>query len=755
MPTIDQLEAAGAAGDADVLLLSQNGVVRKATRAQVVAGMQAVLAVPPGHLLGRSSAGTGAPEAVTLGANLLLAGGTLSAVGTPFEIRSLPPAGLPTGGDLVALGQAGRTLALPYAQFMAGLSGIAGIDASGFAVRSSGGGVSRSLADLVADAVTVEAFGACGDGVTDDTAAFVAAVESGRPLRLGPKTYIVNGQWTIARPNALLMGVAGKTLLRRGAQAGNGAWIAIQADGFRAEGITFDANRAAVSQESWGVLVEPQCTTSDFHRCAFLNATGTTLGCGLVFGASDPAMCLHVVRDCEFAGNAAHGLWVQACAGVLVAECRAHDNAKYGICVDYNDATFRQQVRLVQVVDSRAWANERGIAVGNFNSTNSDPPVWGNAHPDAVDILIAGNTCHDNATYGIAVSGSELIVQGNLLSNNGLAGGGGAGILANVANSRICMNTVSGQSTFGIDVGGSIDSDVTGNLVSGASSGLNCGGTRNLRVDGNVIRDCLSWAVSVQNVETDAAGANFGIACSGLAITNNWISLRDTSAGGIVLRDGPVTVLIARNCFTGGDVNNSLLAQTDSLVVEGNRWLDSPRFVCNPATIDGVEQIVFPDIADTIMITAAPAGVQAMLSVSQFRSAGSIAFVRATAGGAGYSFATVTFGGSGSGALARAVIASGAIIGVVVTAGGNGYGPIGSAVPVTISGDGSGADAVAYAGVPVPEERRLVVRCNCAVRFARSGSWPVQENASGADLTIPANASIAWTGAWNSWRAER
>jgi hypothetical protein len=551
------------------------------------------------------------------------------------------------------------------------------------------------------------------------------------------------------------MGVAGKTVLRRGAQTGNGAWIAIQADGFRAEGIAFDANRAAVSRESWGVLVAPECVTSDFHRCAFLNATGSTLGCGLVFTASDPAACRHVIRDCEFAGNTAHGLWVQACSGVLVTECRAHDNMRYGICVDYNDTTFRQQARLVQVVDNRAWGNERGIAVGNFNSTNSEPPLWGNEHPDATDILVAGNTCHDNATYGIAVAGSGLMVQGNLLSNNGLAWGGGAGILANVLNSRICANTVSGQSTFGIDVGGSIGSDVAGNLVSGASTGINCGGSLNLRVDGNVVRDCLDWAVSVQNVETDAAGVNFGMACSGLTITSNWIGMRDPSAGGIVLRDGPINVLIARNCFSGGDVNGSLLAQTESLVVEGNRWLDSARFVCNPATVEGVERVVFPDIADAIMITSAPAGVQAMLSVSQARGAGSIAFVRVTAGGAGYSFATVTVGGIGSGALSRAVIAGGAIIGVVVAAAGSGYGAIGSAVPVTISGDGSGAEAVAYSGVPVPEERRLVVRCNCKVRFARSASWPVQENASGADLTIPANASIAWTGAWNSWRAER
>jgi hypothetical protein len=154
------------------------------------------------------------------------------------------------------------------------------------------------------------------------------------------------------------------------------------------------------------------------------------------------------------------------------------------------------------------------------------------------------------------------------------------------------------------------------------------------------------------------------------------------------------------------------------------------------------------------MITAAPSGVQSMLSVSQARSAGSVAFIRVTSGGAGYSVAAVAIGGGGSGAQASAVIAGGTIVGIVVTNAGSGYGAVGTPLAVTITGDGSGSEAVGYAGVPVPEERRLLVRCNCAVRFGRSGSWPVQENATGADMIVPANAELAWTGTWNTWRSE-
>ena len=61
MPTIDQLDAAAASADTDEFPASQSGVARKVTRAQIVAGLQPTLAVPQASLLGRNSAGTGAP----------------------------------------------------------------------------------------------------------------------------------------------------------------------------------------------------------------------------------------------------------------------------------------------------------------------------------------------------------------------------------------------------------------------------------------------------------------------------------------------------------------------------------------------------------------------------------------------------------------------------------------------------------------------------------------------------------------------
>lgn len=716
MPTIDELDPALAAADTDALPASQGGVLRRISRAQLVAGLQPAIAAPPGALLGRASAEAGGPEPIAVGAGLTLAAGTLSAPA---------PAALP------------------------------GANLSAAVATATGTATQRPLADLLADAVGPESFGAVGDGIANDTAALAAAIGSGRPVRLGPRTYRIDGQWTIAQPNTVLLGTPGLTVLKRGGQGIGGAWISVQAPGFRADGIVFDANRSQIGTESWGVLLTQECTESDLHRCAFRNAAGPTLGSGLTILATAPeVLARHAIRDCEFSGNAAHGLWVQGTAGVLVEACRAHGNAAYGLNIDFNDTAHARRARLVQLVGNRCWANQRGIAVGNFNVPNTEPPVWGNDFPDALAVLVAGNTCHDNTHYGIACAGRALLVQGNVLSDNGSIGTSGAGILANVAASRVAGNTIAGTALFGIDCGGAIDSDISANHVLGNGYGINCGGSRNLRVDGNMVAEFTWWGICAANVETDSFGQNFGIACDLLAITGNRIALSG-GAEGIWLRDGPSRVLVERNDFTGRTAANCLRADTDSVIVRGNRHDFTARFFANPIAFDGRQTIVAPDIADAVMVTDAPGGVQSIIGSNQAAWAGQISFVRVTSGGSGYSSATVAIGGAGSGAGAVPVISNGQIIGINVATHGSGYGPVGTAVPVTITGNGSGAAATAYAAPPLAEERRLRVRCNTAVTFARAGSHPLLENHTRANLAIATDGEVEWTATWGMWRASR
>jgi hypothetical protein len=756
MPTIDELAPAPAAADTDELAANQAGITRKLTRAQLLSGLQPQISLPAGSLLGSPIGGTGAPQPIAIGANLSMTGATLSAAASSFSIPGLPPAQVPTASDLVPLGQGGQNLALAYAQFMSGLSTLTGIDASSLTVKATGGTAARSLGNAFADALPVEAFGAVGDGRTDDSAAFAAALASLRPLHLGAKTYIINGQFTIGA--AVLFGVAGSTTIRRLTQTGNGAWLLINGPGFFADGIVFDANNNTVLQQSWGLLVASACTASHFSDCVFANATGATQGCGLTIQASDPAVTQHVIQGCEARGNQAHGIWVQAVDGAQILACRAHDNAGYGICLDFNDATFQQKARKGQVLGNECWNNLRGIAVGNFNQTNATPPVWGNANPDVIGAVIAANNCHDNTLCGIYVSGRALLIESNLLAGNGSAGNGGAGIQANVSYSRVSGNMVTGGSYFGIDSGGAIQTDISGNYVAGAVIGINPGGSQNVRVANNYLQDCSEWAITVNNVETDGNGNNFGLATSNLAITDNWISWSTAAAGGIYLIDAPQNVLVARNNFAGllaAAQGMCLWAHSDTVIIEGNRWNNTQRFICNPVTNGTLTQVQFPDIADAIMLTAAPAPIQSLMSLHQLSAAGQITFIKVTAGGSGYTHAAITVSGAGSGCTASAYIANGAVLGITVTQPGSGYGSFGATANVIISGDGTGAAATASVGLPVPEERRLLVACNSATAFACAGSSPGQQSWTGFDFTAPANSEVEWVGTWNGWRARQ
>ena len=371
---------------------------------------------------------------------------------------------------------------------------------------------------------------------------------------------------------------------------------------------------------------------------------------------------------------------------------------------------------------------------------------------------MSGNICHDNSIYGIATSGRAILIHGNLLSNNGTVLNSGGGILANISYGRVTSNMITGAGLYGIDCGGSLNSDFMANHVQGPSFGINCGGGVNIRVDGNYLQDCSSWALVANNVETDSQGVNFGLSTNMLSITANWIAITSAAAGGILLRDGPQNVMIARNSLVGSNgamLANSLWANTDSIVIEGNRWNHSQRFVSNPSTVGGLATVLIPDIADGIMITSAPAGVQSMLGYYQAQSAGGITFVRVTSGGSGYTSCTVSIAGGGTGASVRGIIANGSVIGVVVTTPGTGYGPTGTQIAATITGDGTGATCVAWCGLPVAEERRILVRCNTGVHFSRVGSVPLQENWTYSDLNVPAASDVEWIGTWGTWRASR
>ncbi|MDE8345612.1 MAG: right-handed parallel beta-helix repeat-containing protein [Acidocella sp.] len=760
MPTIGQLPPANSVSDADEMAIFQDGQTLAATRAQVLAGVQSRLSLPQNTLLGGLGPGVTSPVPVTIGANLVVSGTTISAAAAPFEIPALPAGAAPSAGDVAALGQAGRNVGVTYAAFLGAMGGVAGLPGGNFLATATGGTTARSISALTGNAVAIEDFGAKGDGVTDDGPALLAAIASGNPVRLGPKTYAIAGACDISGATCSLLGVPGLTILWRSAQTKIGvspttAWISVTATNFVAEGVIFDAN-LAITQTGFSVLIQPACVKSSISHCVFRYAAGGAEGSGLTYVASDPATTQHDVRDCAFTGNAVHGLYAQAIDGLSVAGCRAHDNGGDGIHVDSLDPSFALKIRNLQITDNSCWNNTCGILVGNFNATNVNvtPFTYGNANPDVLGAVISGNNCDSNRGYGIYISGRNILVAANLCANNSAVTGSGAGILCDTGYCKVTGNMVTGASAFGIDCGGSVYTEVDHNYINGAYIGLNIGGGQHCMARGNFIQDCTGVGIAVQNVESDGGGDNFGLACDGLSIIGNWIGYGGNVTA-ILIRDAAQNILVQDNVIVGepgANLGNAISPYSDTVVIRRNLLNYTTSWPVNPGNISGVYSLVIPDIVDRVTISQASLPIARMVTTQANQAVGSVTFAKISSGGSGYTTATINFFGTGTGASARAWISGGVIIGIQMSNFGSGYG---TGTQVVISGDGSGAAATAQVGLPVLQGREVSIDCLATTVFAASGAVPAQNNWTNAPISVPAGASIDWIGTGGGWRAAR
>jgi hypothetical protein len=758
MPTIGQLPPASSVSDTDELPIFQNGQTYYATRAQILAGVQPALSLPQNTLLGGVGPGVAAPVPITIGANLSVSGSTLSANAAPFVVAALPAGTAPAAGNIVPLGQNGANAGVTYAQFLGAMGNVAGLPGGALMATATGATTARTLAALASNAVSIEDFGAVGNGTTDDSAALLAAIASGNPVRFGPKTYAIAGECDITGADCTLIGVPGLTVLTRPAQSKLGtaatpAWISISSTTVFIDGIIFDAN-SAITADTLSVAMQASCTKSVITRCLFRNAKGPNNGSGMTYLASDPAITQHHIDNCEFTANAVEGLYVQAVDALSITNCRCHDNTSNGIRVDSQDPNFVLKVRELHVAGNTCWNNSCGIIVGNFNTLNTQPVIYGNSNPDILAAVVAANNCYANRGYGIYISGRNILVSGNLCTNNSSIAASGAGILCDTGYCKVSGNMITGASAFGVDCGGSIYTEVSNNYINGALIGLNIGGGQNCMARDNFIQDCTGVAIAVQNVESDGRGGNFGLACDNLSIIGNWINYSGNVIA-ILIRDAAQNTIVADNIILanpGANLSDALSAYTDSLILRGNVLNFTARWPVNPSAVNGAYTLVVPDIADAVSISQSIAPITSIVTSQANAATGQICFVKVTNGGSGYTSATVSFIGTGSGAAASAWVSGGKVIGIQMSSFGSGYI---SGATVSITGNGTGATATVQVGLPVLQNRQLTIDCLSAVNFATVGSAPVQSNWTNAPVTIPAGASIDWIGNNGGWRAMR
>jgi len=272
MPTIPQLPPATTSGDQDELPVSQAGVTRSVTVAELLGGTQPAIEIPSANLLGRISLGPGGPEAVEIGVGLALQAGAVAATGadhagfpltpgldltaeaiineagTPQRLPLTALRGLFTAGTNVAINGSGTISASTDPSVSAELSSLssgldtteanlaalaAKIPSGGYVTLNSQGEITapmagpvtlgtvavssgtpnRTLAAKSMDVLNVVDFGALTDG-SDCTAAFNAAFNA--VANNGGEIFVPAGDYTLASP----LTWSGKPVTVRGAGKG-------------------------------------------------------------------------------------------------------------------------------------------------------------------------------------------------------------------------------------------------------------------------------------------------------------------------------------------------------------------------------------------------------------------------------------------------------------------------------------------------------------------------------------------------------
>ncbi|MBU5670246.1 glycosyl hydrolase family 28-related protein [Paenibacillus brevis] len=257
--------------------------------------------------------------------------------------------------------------------------------------------LNASDAQLAEIAHNVKAYGAVGDGITNNTAAIRAAINAasatgGGVVYFPPGIYGINAYVAIPSNITLQGAASGASIIKflpnsdpAGAPAFGGGPRIICNDNplnspynenITLQDLTFEGNG---SEQTFSLLVSFKSVTNlSVIRCNFNNFGNTEIyNQGLVVFESNNVR----IKDCGFSHNSGDGAAIaESCNNVLVTGNMASNNHDYGIVLS-NVCTH------VIVMGNTSKNNvQNGIGVDECN-----------------DVVVQSNICHNNGQYGIVV----------------------------------------------------------------------------------------------------------------------------------------------------------------------------------------------------------------------------------------------------------------------------------------------------------------------------------------------------------------
>jgi Pectate lyase superfamily protein/Right handed beta helix region len=435
-------------------------------------------------------------------------------------------------------------------------------------------GTSRSLTvgQLVSLAtyggpINVKQYGAVGDGVTNDNAAFAAAIAAGSPIYVPPGTYNLGSTALRPKTGTKIYGVPGLSILKR---TGNDASSYLQAyfDIIDVQDVTLDGlvfDFTANTSREYGFIVR-STTLGLTQRIAIRNCTFK----------NTPNFIERFVQGVRIEDNYFLGGGINGASsgvgigGQIVAGAGVNSD---GVSRDITIANNYFENMRTEAVDVN-W-NVWDVVICNNMMINCDLTTGTGEYID-----IGGSTDGTNICRHIIVSGNNIIVTNAALASTGIrikqwttdvtvtgntirsasGGSASAAITTNVSASDV---TITGNAIEGFQAGIAATSPgsrvtITGNSIRGSLSGITATGCTDLNISGNTI------AVATP---TGTARGIFLTSCTGFVIADNRVF--GFGIDGISTDAGSSPGTISGN-FSSGNVTDGIHVFGPNIAITGN-----------------------------------------------------------------------------------------------------------------------------------------------------------------------------------------
>lgn len=401
----------------------------------------------------------------------------------------------------------------------------------------------------LAQTVSVEDFGAVGDGIVDDTDAIQNAINAlatdGGILYFGPKTYLVEqtgGNFALEIKSKIkFQGVSGATTILLGNAATDcgifGSNSAINNIYF--DGITFDGNNGSVAANTFGFKV-PNIATFVVTNCTFqgLNKDGILAG--------ETTLAQNVVVDnCIFNadGSTGNGVRVYHNEGLTINSCR-----------------FFQYIASPIDTNPTSGSNVQTYAIITNNYLENDSLNWLPGY-SSISLLVDRVLCEGNTVIG----GGYIVVHD-------YAGSG-----QTTRDYRIIGNTILDTVSLGIAVNQGENSDIV--------------------ISGNNIKGCLSSGIQIVNPNAPPYTTTNPVIISNNIIedTNTNTVYTNTNQPACILLQQANNVLITGNQCIAPRFAGIWVAGSSDVVIEGNYIVDQKGYAAsNFTTFNGGGIVVSP-----------------------------------------------------------------------------------------------------------------------------------------------------------------